>query len=106
MNLGYQFVLDNNIISEDLGETIKLDTSSNLCLTEFAASNEFTIPTYVKTKVKFIEDMYITEPRTYRVGNKKLTASFLPANAIVRMTYSNTSPTVTKDLIVSVDYMY
>ena len=50
--------------------------------------------------------MYISEPRLYTIGNKKLTASYLPANATIRMTCSNLSPTNNKDLVVSVDYMY
>jgi hypothetical protein len=106
MKLGFQFILDSGNVSENLGETLLKNTSSNFCTTQFAASNIFSIPTYVKTQVKIIEDLFITEPRLYCIGSKKITASYLPANTIIRMTYSNSSPTITKDIVVSLDYMY
>lgn len=108
INQGFHCILDNNTITEDLHEIISIQPMSNLLITKNASSNfyDYTTPTKLKYHVPIIEDMYMSDPRTYSVGRKKITGSSLPANAVLRMTYSNSSPNSNKELIVSFEYMY
>jgi len=112
INQGYITILKDNItqLSENLGETYSIDTSNNKIITQYCASNNYSAasPTTVAVNVEFIEDMYITEPLLYTIGNKKITTSFIPSKATVQITYSNAaaSNNIEKDFIISLEYMY
>lgn len=103
---GFECIITNGSNTENLGEVINVCPHSNLISTEYCSSNEYNANSYIKYRLPIIEDMWITDPRTYTVGQKKITGSSLPANTYLQMHYSNSSPNSNKELIVSLEYMY
>ncbi len=108
MNNGLECIVTDGNNTENLGEIISICPCSNQMYTQYAVSNSYSVtsPTYIEYRMPIIQDMWILDPRTYTVGQKKITGSSLPASTYLKMYYSNSSPNSNKELIVSLEYMY
>lgn len=109
LNPGHICILTNGSnVSENLGEVIKVNVDSNMITTEFAASNAYLLSNlpFVQANVHYIKNLFLTEPREYSVGNRKIGASFLQTGSIIRMTYSNASPNTEKEVVIHFEYLY
>ncbi len=108
MNNGLECIITDGSNTENLGEVVNIIPMSNLIHTEYNTSNVYNVetPTYIKYRMPIIEDMWISDPRTYTFGHKKITGTSLPASTYLKMYYSNSSPNSNKELIVSLEYMY
>jgi hypothetical protein len=109
LNPGYICILTNGSnISENLGEVVKANFDTNMITTQYATSNSYSASNLplVQANVHYIKNLYITEPREYSVGNRKIGASFLQAGSIIRMAYSNASPNTEKEVVIHLEYLY
>ena len=104
MNIGYHMSLvgSNN---ENLEEVVIKNDSNNTITTKFAVSNNYPQGTTVKLHINIIKNLQITEPDWYTIGDRKISASYLPGHTTLRMTYSNANLT-NKDLILHAQYLY
>lgn len=108
MNPGHVCIINNiaSNTSNNLGEVSYVNISSNMIITQYAASNDFNALTPVQIHVKAIKNMEFTEPMKYAVGERKIGASYIPAKTKIRMTYSNASSNLEKDMVMSMEYLY
>ena len=98
---GFHCIIGN----ENMGEVQTINVENNMITTEYAASNLYNYQTYVKMNANIIKNLKFTNPMTHNIGGGKIGASYLPANAILKATYTNTSSNV-KDFVVHFEYLY
>lgn len=91
--------------SENMGEVYKVNVDSNMITTQYAVSNVYTYPSYVKMNAVITKNLKFTIPMTHNVGGGKIGASYLPANTTLKAVYTNTSSNE-KDFVVHLEYLY
>ena len=105
--LGYWLTLDDGVNSYDMGRVIASDTGASTITTENTSTFNFLVatPTLIRMTVKTIVNYEIGEPGTVVLGESKIGGSFVPANVIVRMVYTNNGAS-TKRFCAQVEYLY
>lgn len=102
---GYHISLMSGSNLEDLDEIVIKNDSNNTLITKIATSNSYPPGTHVHMHIGFIKNLEFTEPDWYVIGDRKFSASYLPANTTLRMNYSNSNETP-KELILHTQYLY
>lgn len=92
LNLGYQVTLTNGVTSCEMGRCIMKDVVNNKISTEFSSITDFSVasPTYVQQTVEMVRNLYFpysTVP--LHLGDDKIGASYIPANTVGRVHYTN-----------------
>lgn len=91
--VGYYAKLDNGTNQDDLGRVININKDLNQITIETATVHAFSplTPTYVKMTVKVIENLRLDSKRYYDFGKKKQGGKTIPANIVIRITYTEIS---------------
>jgi hypothetical protein len=98
---GFQCIIG----SENMGEVLKVNIDSNMITTQYAISNVYVYPSYVKMNAIITKNLDFITPMTHNVGAGKIGASYLPANTTLRAIYTNNSSNQ-KDFVVHLEYLY
>lgn len=92
LNVGYLVTLTTGITSCEMGRCIMIDRINKKISTEFASTVDFSAssPTYVQQTVEMIRNFNITHSFIpIKFGDDKIGSSYVPANIIGRMKYTN-----------------
>lgn len=105
---GYYVCLTDGTNSTEDIRVNSVDPVNNTITLETGSTHAFSAatPTYIKQTVYFFKDMELDGDRTYDIGGVTLTSSHIPANTIVRVTYTNKSPTFPAKFKGMVQYLY
>lgn len=101
MHPGYQCILDN----ENLGEVYNVNINSNMITTQYAASNNYVYPSYIKLNIPIIKNLKFVVPMLYNVGAGKIGASYVPTGTVMKTLYTNNSSNE-KEFAVNIEYLY
>lgn len=101
MNHGFQCIIG----TDNMGEVHAVNIDSNMITTQYASSNTYTTPTYVKTNIPIVKNLKFKAPTTYNVGGGKIGASYLPAGTTMKALYTNNSSN-NKEFTVNIEYLY
>jgi hypothetical protein len=101
LNPGYHCIIG----TENMGEVQKINVDSNYIVTQYACSNTYLTPAYVKTNIPIVKNLKFSHPMTYNVGSGKVGASYVPAGTTLRAMYSNASSNM-KEFVVNLEYLY
>lgn len=103
--IGYYVRLDDGTTANDLGRVLAVDEINSQITVENATTDSFlaATPTYVKVTIRPWNDFEIGPAWRYIIGNSKLGASYVPANEVARISYTNKTAEAKR---VSVDYEY
>lgn len=98
--------MTNGSTTQDLG-CIVYKTSSTIFV-ETAPTTNFLLssPTYVKQTVYVLKDHIITNSKVFSIGEGKIGGSFVPADTVVTIKYTNNADFVTKKLMGFLEFLY
>jgi hypothetical protein len=105
--LGYWLTLTDGVNSYDMGRVVGIDTGASTITTENTSTFNFLVatPTLVRCTTKTIVNYEIGEAGQVVLGESKIGGSYVPANVIVRMIYTNNGAS-TKRFCAQVEYLY
>lgn len=105
--VGYYLNLLDNSGTVDCGRVLSKNTNLNTVTIETPLSRSYSVfsPTYVRQTVYVVNDFTFGHAGSYNLGNSKIGGSYVPANTIVRVTYTNNGNTA-KVISVLVEYLY
>jgi hypothetical protein len=106
VKVGFYVTIDDGITSEELGRVLAVDSDGGTITVEKAASNSFAVGSNIKMSIYFTKDGELGHPWLYQYGVSKIRSSHVPANTLLRVLYTNKSPTVDKRIVVSMEYLY
>lgn len=101
MNPGYQCIMG----AENLGEVYAVNVNSGTITTQYAASNAYGYPSYIKLNAPIVKNLKFLTPMSYNVGAGKIGASYVTAGTAMRALYTNNSSN-TKEFGVNIEYLY
>ena len=101
MHPGYHCIMG----TENLGEVYSVNVNSNMITTQYAASNSYGYPNYIKINVPIVKNLKFISPMTHNVGAGKVGASYVPAGTAMRALYTNNSSN-SKEFGVNIEYLY
>lgn len=106
ISLGFYVILDNGTTTNYLGRVFAIDRDNSQITVETAATDAFlaATPTYVRVSVKKINDYEIGPAGRYTIG-ASVGASYVPANEVVYLTYTNKTAE-TKKILVNYEYLH
>lgn len=106
--VGYYIKLVAGATSEELGRVLYIDSNNNKIYLEKNSTNTFSpaSPTYVQQTAYLIKDYEIGYDWCRNIGEMKIGGSHIPADTYIEVSYQNKSPTVVKELIGHVEYLY
>lgn len=104
---GFYVTLDDGIHTDNLGRVTAVNKTDGTIVVENAASQNFSSasPTYVKVTVRPIDNLELVSSMVYNVGESKIGGLHIPANQIVRISYTNNSSSQ-KQFVFSYEYLY
>jgi hypothetical protein len=107
-SIGYEIRLFNGTISENLGRVLSIDTANHRVTMETASTQAFSpaTPTYVQMSVVFMRDCEFGSPWVYEYGSSKIKSSYIPANTVIKVYYTNRHATQDKRIVVHMEYLY
>ncbi len=105
LGIGYRVSVTDGINTNDLGEVIGIDYTTNVVTTSDTFDNNFTAGSFVKMTIHTIENYPITEPGDHNPGDSKIGATYIPKNQIIRLVYTNNSNN-DKIFAWNVEYLY
>jgi hypothetical protein len=109
LDVGYFVTLTDGVNTESHGNrVIAIDEIAGTITLENGVANAYSAasPTYVRMTVDVIHDMELSTGR-FTVGESKIGASYLPANAVLRVRYYNGNGNANpKSLVGIFDYLY
>ena len=107
IKIGFYVNLDDSNINENLGIVTNIDTINSTITVKTASTTAFSAssPTYVKMSIKAIDNFTFGYPGNYVLGGTKIGGSYIPANTIIRIVYTNNGET-TKYFYPVIDYLY
>ena len=107
IGIGYYVKLDNGTNASNLGRVLAMNKVTRNITVETATTNGFLVgtPTQVKISVRTLDAYEIAEPSRYKFGASKFRGIYIPANAIVKISYTNKAVT-SKRLVVDLEYLY
>jgi hypothetical protein len=107
MKIGFEVTVTDGKTSDECGRCINVNAVDGTITVETALTHDYLAasPTYIKltvVPVKYIKFGVVTR---YDLGSSKIGASYLPANKIVRIIYTNNSG-VNHNFYPCVEYLY
>lgn len=103
-DLGYYVTLSNGSLNQNMGRVVR-KTGNSIFVENVPNTNFMAMNTYVKQTVYVLKDHFIGNGKVFSIGDGKIGGSYVPADVIVNVKYTNNSP-VAKNLSGFVEYLY
>lgn len=106
--IGYYITINDTNITNSLGRVLSIDKVNSTITVETATVNSFVAssPCYIKMGVKYVDNWVIGPTTQYIIGEGKVGGTYIPANKIIRISYTNNSPSATKSLYAILEFLY
>jgi hypothetical protein len=106
--IGYYITINDTNNVDDLGRVISIDSVNSTVTVETATVHSFVAasPCYIKMGVKYVDNWVIGPSTQYIIGEGKVGGTYIPANKIIRISYLNNSPSITKNLYAILEFLY
>ena len=107
-DIGYFYKLFDGVNQDNLGRCIAKHTGNNMLEFETSSVNSFsfTSPTYIQQSIKVINNFTIGPAGRTTLGESKIGATYVPANTIIRTSYTNNSANTDKTFIAIIEHLY
>ncbi len=103
---GYRMHITNGVTIDNLGRCLSINKDTSTVEFENALANNYSIGSYVQMTIPLVEKYVIGPPNVrYVIGEGKIGGSFVPANTIARLVYTNKTNTV-KKFYSYIEYLY
>ncbi len=106
LTIGFDFILQNGIDYNNLGEIWKIDTENNKVYTTGVSTVSFGQGSLIKTQIKKIKNMILGANAGYQTSTIIVKASYLSPGSIVRIVYDNNSLLETKQVVYRIEYLF
>ena len=104
--VGYELNLLNGADNDKLGRILAIDKENSKINIEHATTQSFpAISTYVRQSVIIVKNFNFSSARSYHIGTNKIGGSYLPANVISRVEYTN-NDSFSKKFYTKLEYLY
>lgn len=103
--LGYHIGLNTGVTSQNLGQCTGIDTNNLMINTEFPTTISYDEGTYVQMSIKMMHDYELTGNERRELGAYKIGSSYVPANTIGRLSYTNNNG-LPKKFRFGIEYLY
>ena len=103
---GFEVRLVSGGTSQNLGLVLAVDELNNTITVQTACTQTFNAGTYVQMSIVFMRDCEFGHPWVYEYGSSKIKSSYIPANTIIKVYYTNNSPDTDKRIVVNMEYLY
>ena len=105
---GYHYALYDGVNRDELGCCVDIDTINNKLYMEISSTNSFSAasPTYVQQTVFFLKAFALGKAWEYDIGASKIGGSYIPADTLIKILYTNNSTLTDKTFIGRVEYLY
>lgn len=104
INRGFLCKITNGVNTEDLGEVYNI--TQGCLLTENTVANSYSTGSLIQITINNIKNLVLGASDSFKIGDSKIGASYLPANTIARMSYNNTSTSASKIFTWQIEYLY
>jgi hypothetical protein len=101
LRVGYEVLLNGTIV----GEAIEIDTNDNSVRVCCDLNQVFPIGCPFGFQIKMIKNLYIANNHPIEVGRLAVGPSFLPANTLCHVVYTN-NDNQSKEFIYNLEYLY
>jgi len=90
---GFELKLSDGTNMDDLGTIVSVDSTNYTVTTEFGTTHSFSAstPTMFLSERKVVDELYINRDGLKEFGKFKIGASYVPANSLTRVIYTNNS---------------
>jgi len=108
IKVGYYVNLFDGVNTEDLGRVLSVDPVLGSITVETPSTQSFSAasPTYVRMNIYFMKDAVFGHPWLTVFGEGKIKSSFVPANTVVQVNYTNNDVATDKEITVYIELMY
>jgi len=108
LSIGFYVTINDLVNTDNLGRVISIDTVNSTMTIETATIHSFVAssPCYIKMGVKYVDNWVIGPSTQYIIGEGKVGGTYIPANKIIRISYTNNSPSATKNLYAILEFLY
>lgn len=108
IKIGFWVNLFDGVNTEELGRVLEIDGSAGTITVENASTQAFSAisPTYVRINIYFMKDAVFGHPWLTVYGEGKIKSSYVPANTLVEVKYTNNSPTTDKKIVCMIEILY
>jgi hypothetical protein len=108
IKVGFYVNLFDGVNTEELGRVLAIDSDAGTITVETASTQAFSAlsPTYVRMNIYFMKDAVFGHPWNLIYGEGKIKSSFVPANTLVQVDYTNNSPSTDKVITCSLEILY
>lgn len=104
--VGYYIQLDDTTNQNDVGRVVHIDKTNAVMYVQNEPANAYATNSLVRQSVKNIINWKIGKPWKYDLGDVKIGGSIIPTRVCVTVTYDNRHPTLEKEFIGIVEYVY
>lgn len=106
-SVGVYIKITDGVNEENLGIVTEVDTINSTITIETPVTYNYShlTPTLIKMTIKSIDNFIIGHPSLYNIGESKIGSSYVPANTILRVKYTNNGVDPV-DNYYNVEYMY
>lgn len=89
IKIGFQCGLSTGVTSYDVGECIDIDIVNNTITIQNIPTDTIVAGAVVSMSLRNISNYVLSNSQTKVIGTGKIGASYIPANTILRLTYTN-----------------
>lgn len=104
--LGYELILNNGTNSDFLDIITGIDKINNVITFKTAITHQFNSGTPIYIQRRVILDNYIGISSQITLGRNKLQGTYIAANTVLNIEYTNTSLTSAKNFNFEIQYLY
>jgi hypothetical protein len=105
--VGFNVKITDGTNTDDLGRVLAIDKTNGTITVQTATTNSFlaATPTYIQQTLCRVENYEIGPPWEYSIGASKIGGSYVPANTVVRVIYTNNGNTDI-DIVFRLEYTF
>jgi hypothetical protein len=105
---GFGFSLFDGVNMEDLGVITAIDKVNGTVTVSVPTARSWSplTPTYAVMNIYFVQNGGFGHPWLMIFGEGKIIGSYVPANTVVQVEYTNNDPTLDKEITVYLEVMY
>lgn len=95
-------------VTDDYGRVLAIDSINKKITVEKKATKLFTLGKLIQMSIRNINNLEFNTPSKYEIAGTKLGSSYIPANTIIRIQYTNRTNMIsnTKKFVWFIEYYY
>ena len=106
--IGYYIKLFDGVHLNDVGRVLHINKEFHKIMVEIAPTYVFSplSPTYIMQTIYMVKDYELGQPWEHEIGDSKIGGTYIPADRVITVSYTNKSLDADKKFIGRCEYLY